>query len=155
LLFNTNLLKECDWDMQEFFRRHEGTTAGFGSEFRPTEQLQRVVGEHPNFKFLERKLEVGFKYFLKQDLEEDERKREYSAQWERGNHQSAQLAEEEVKELLEGDVKHGFALPAASGRSVPTTRGHDVSMSLKADGTRKLKSRFTHDLSFSTTAADA
>jgi hypothetical protein len=106
-------------------------------------------------------LEVGFEYFLKRDLEEDERKKEYSAQWERGNHQSAQSAEEEVKELLEGDVKHGFALPILLAclqlvEGVFLQPGGMVrQMSLKADGTRKLKSRFTHDLSFSITVEDA
>ena len=161
LLANTNLLKDCNWDMCEFFKKHENTTAGRGSEFRPVSQLKPIVGRHKNFGFLQRMLEDGFEYFLTRSLSEDERKAEFEAQWDRGNHQSAVSSEGEVRGLLEGDVTHGFALPIlaaclGSVRGVLLQPGGMVrQMSLKADGTRKLKTRFTHDLSFAITAEDA
>jgi hypothetical protein len=48
---NTEILRKCDWDMETLFELHRGTTIDHGSEFRPIEQLERVVGRHPNFPF--------------------------------------------------------------------------------------------------------
>jgi hypothetical protein len=86
---------------------------------------------------------------------------EVEAQMERGNHKSATKNEEEVQSLLAGDVKHGFVLPIQVGvlKSIKGLHlqpgGMVTQLSLKADGSRKEKNRFTHDLSFSLTTEDA
>ena len=158
---NTRYLESCGWDMVEVFRQHAGTTVDHGSEFRPVDQLSRVVGRHPNFSFLEEMFQVGFDYFLSRDLSEEERVTELDAQLERGNHKSATENEDEINSLLTGDVVHGFVLPFLAG-SIKSLKGVHLQpggmvrqMSLKADGSRKMKNRFTHDLSFSITLDDA
>jgi len=159
---NTMILRKCDWDMETLFELHRGTTIDHGSEFRPIEQLERVVGSHPNFSFLKTILKEGFQYFLSRELSEFERLEEFDAQFERGNHKSASQENEAVAQgLLESDVKHGFALPIQAGKlrlvkGVHLQPGGMVEQfGLNADGSRKRKRRFTHDLSFSITQQDA
>ena len=158
---NTQYLESCGWDMVEVFRQHVGTTVDHGSEFRPVDQLSRLVGRHPNFAFLKEMFQTGFDYFLSRDLSEDERVAELDAQLERGNHKSATENEDEINSLLTGDVVHGFVLPFLAS-SIKSLKGVHLQpggmvrqMSLKADGSRKMKNRFTHDLSFSITSEDA
>jgi hypothetical protein len=158
---NTKLLEECGWDLGEAIRRQKGSTADHGSDFRPLNHLRRVVGGHPNFKFLEEMLQNGFEYNLTRELSECERAAEFEAQFNRGNHKAARENGEAVLALLDGDVRHGFALTICAEKlhllkGVQLQLGGMVNqMSLNADGSRKLKSRFTHNLSFSIPSEDA
>lgn len=68
-----------------------------GSEFRPVDQLSRLVGRHPNFPFLKEMFQSGFDYILTRDLTDDERLAELEAQLERGNHKSTTDNEGEIK----------------------------------------------------------
>ena len=158
---NTGFLAECDWDLEEVFRRHVGTTVYHGSEFRPVEQLCRVVGKHSGFPYLADMLTLGFDYQLERELTEQERTAELRAQLDRGNHKSAMQNLEEVRSLLSGDVRRGFILPIKAD-AIIHVRGLHLQpggmvrqLSLKADGSRQPKSRFTHDLSFAITKKDA
>jgi hypothetical protein len=56
---NTRYLESCGWDMCEVFRQHIGTTVDHGSEFRPIDQLTRLVGRHPNYPFLKDMFNLG------------------------------------------------------------------------------------------------
>jgi hypothetical protein len=158
---NSSYLRDCGWDFEEVFRRNRGTTIDHGSEFRPIAQLEEAIGDHPNFGKLKTMFTYGFEYFLKRELSEEERLSEFAAQLERGNHKSATQNESEVQALLEGDVKHGFVLPVKTDclhlvQGLHLQPGGMVrQLSLKADGSRKEKNRFTHDLSFSITSDDA
>jgi hypothetical protein len=158
---NSLYLQQCGWNFEEVFKRNRGTTIDHGSEFRPIAQLEEVIGGHPNFGDLKAMFTYGFDYFLKRELTEEERLKEFEAQLERGNHKSATQNESEVQALLEGDVKHGFVLPVRVDclhlvQGLHLQPGGMVrQLSLKADGSRKEKNRFTHDLSFSLTSEDA
>jgi hypothetical protein len=68
---------------------------------------------------------------------------------------------DEVRALLSGDVRRGFILPIRADAMV-NVRGLHLQpggmvrqLSLKADGSRQPKSRFTHDLSFAITTEEA
>ena len=158
---NTRFLADCDWDLEEVFRRHAGTTVDHGSEFRPIEQLRCVVGQHPGFPYLKSMLTSGFDYCMRRELTEQERGKELQAQLDRGNHKLALQNLEEVRSLLSGDVRRGFVLPIRAD-AVVRVKGLHLQpggmvrqLSLKADGSRQPKNRFTHDLSFSITVEDA
>lgn len=159
--YNTRFLEDCGWDLEEVFRRHIGTTVDHGSEFRPVDQLKRVLGKHPGFTYLEEMFTSGFDYHLTRELTEQERRKELTAQLERGNHRSAVENLEEIRSLLSGDVRRGFVLPFRAD-ALLNVKGLHLQpggmvrqLSLKADGSRQPKNRFTHDLSFSITAEDA
>ena len=158
---NTKYLEDCGWDFEEVFARHKQTTVDHGSEFRPVEDLRVILGRHPFFESLADMFQRGFEYHLDRELSEEERAAELSAQLVRGNHKSATESEEEVQLLLEGDVRHGFVLPVWDS-ALLRVKGCQLQpggmvrqLSLKADGSRKIKNRFTHDLSFAINSADA
>jgi len=158
LQHNTETLRKCDWNLEAFFELQKDTTIAHGSEFRPIDQLERLVGEHPNFPFLKTMLEQGFQYFVQNELSEEERMEEFDAQFERGNHKSASGENEAIAQsLLENDVKYGFALPIRAEKlrrikGVHLQPGGMVEQfGLSSDGSRKRKRRLTHDLSFALT----
>jgi len=161
LAANTQTLRSCRWSLDELYVKNQGTTMDHGSEFRPLSQLKPIVGDHPMFEYLSKMFSRGFDYDLVRELTEEERLEEFDAQFERGNHQSATQNVEEVKGLLAGDVTRGFIIPilASELRNVIGVHLQPCGMvrqqSLQADGSRQLKGRLTHDLSFTLSAADA
>lgn len=83
------------------------------------------------------------------------------AMLERGNHKSALLDPGKTGAALAKEVSHGFSLPLPASK-VTQIKGAMVQpcglahqMSLQADGSRKKKSRLTHDLSYSLTQPNA
>jgi len=158
---NINYLESCDWDFEKVFADHRGTTVDHGSEFRPIDELRTILGQHPHFATLSKMFTEGFDYHLTRELSEEERVAELSAQLTRGNHRSATDSEREVQLLLEGDVRHGFVFPVWESALLRVKGcmlqpgGMVRQLSLKADGSRKIKNRFTHDLSFSISSEDA
>ena len=158
---NAQVLSKHDYDLAEFLGNHQRTTLGFGSEFRPINQLRLIYARHPHYNFLEKIWTGGMPYMVTEELDEATREAELLAVLERGNHQSALRDPVKTKSALSKEVAHGFALPLPS-EVVPHIKGAMVQpcglahqMSLQADGSRKQKSRLTHDLSYSLTRPNA
>jgi hypothetical protein len=158
---NTELLRGCNLDMNQLLSQSQDTTLGFGSEFRPIEQMEKVLGRHPNFEFFSNVLANGMDYHFKSELTEDERRAELAAIITRGNHQSVQEDSGEVAKLLAKDVLHGFSLPVSPDvvpnivNAMVQPAGVVKQFSLREDGSRTLKRRLTQDLSFPLTSPDA
>jgi hypothetical protein len=158
---NTELLMDCNLDMHQLLSQHQDTTLGFGSEFRPVDQMAKILGQHPNFAFFSEVLVNGMDYRFKEELSEDERKAELDAMILRGNHQSVKEDSAEVAKLLAKDVLHGFSLPISPDvvtgmpKAMVQPAGVVKQFSLQEDGSRILKRRLTQDLSFPLTFRDA
>jgi hypothetical protein len=60
--FNTDLLKDSNLSLQHLLSQHQDTTPGFGSDFRPLDQLEAILGKHPNFGFFAEVLAKGMDY---------------------------------------------------------------------------------------------
>ncbi len=157
LVSNTQLLEHADYDITRLLAQHQHTTLGFGSEFRPIEQLRRVIGNHPHFGELVSILENGMSYRYSHEISEEARKCEVQAMLLRGNHKSAEDESEQAKRLLLKDVHHGFSLPVLPNivSKIPGAMVQPLGLakqySLDAEGTRVPKYRLTQDLSFSLT----
>jgi hypothetical protein len=121
--FNSELLRESDLYLETFLAKHQNTTLNFGSKFRPIADLEKILGNHPNFGFFSEVLERGMDCRFIDYLTEAQRKAEVTAMMERGNHKSVQEDSDAVAKLLEKDVLQGFSLPVspdlASLRSSP------------------------------------
>ena len=158
---NWELLKNFGGDLGKVLASQRGTTAWHGSEFRPVEQLRPIVGKHPSFGSLTQTFAQGMHYHFTRELNEKERIEELEAQLARGNHKSAEEDPEHLAKLLAKDVKHGFAfaLDAPRVREVINAMvqpcGLALQYGMKADGTRYLKKRLTHDLTYSLTREDS
>jgi hypothetical protein len=154
---NGRLLDRFNFDLSELLDHFADTTLGYGSEFRPVDQLEKIFAGHPNFAFFQSILQQGMNYFFHQEITEEQRVAELEANLKRGNHKSATTEPQQTAEALHKDVKFGFALPFPS-KLIRRLKGALVQpcglayqFSLKADGTRERKHRLTHDLSFEAT----
>jgi hypothetical protein len=151
---NSELLEASNLDLDQFLAKHQGTTLNFGSEFRPIDDLEKILGNHPNFGFFSDILANGMDYSFTEELSEDQRKAEVAAMMERGNHQSVQHNSEAVAKLLAKDVLQGFSLPVSPSlvpnlaHAMVQPAGIVKQFSLQEDGSRILKRRLTQDLSF-------
>ena len=85
---NTDLLKGHDLDMENLLSSYQVTTLGFGSEFRPVDQLQTMLGQHPNFDCFSDVISDGMEHHFTENISEDKRTAELEAMIDRGNHQS-------------------------------------------------------------------
>jgi hypothetical protein len=151
---NDHLLKSYSYDLERLFADFQDTTLGYGSEFRPLDQLEKVLGGHPEFEALAGLVRNGMDYRFKTEISESERLRELQGMLERGNHKSTEKESDKATELLAKDVAHGFSIPI-SPETVEKVKGAMVQplgltsqFTLAADGSRKIKNRLTQDLTF-------
>jgi len=154
---NEDLLKRNDYNFQKVMDEMVGTASDYGSEFRKPDVLRPVLGRHPAFDYIEDLFRRGMPYHFSEDLSEKDRQEELRAQLARGNHKSASADPEKVSALLAKDVKHGFSMPVRvealddlKGALVQPC-GLATQFGLTPDGSRKLKKRLTHDLTYSMT----
>jgi hypothetical protein len=157
LQFNSELLRDYDYDFEKFLAEQSGSTLDFGSEFRPLDQLIQVLGTHPNFPELSEIVTTGMPYRYEVELSEEERVTELTAMLERGNHKSAKDEPAEVSKLLLKDVTHGFSMPVLPSiipklmKALVQPFGMAKQTTLTELGERQVKYRLTQDLSFSLT----
>jgi hypothetical protein len=154
-------LEHHAFDLDAFFAANKGTTLDYGSKFRPLDQLEQILGDHPLFPELTKILTEGTDYRYREELTEEERSTEVAQMMERGNHQLAECEPEPVKLLLNKDVTHGFSLPIPP-ETVPLIPGAlvqpfgmAVQWTLDEQGARVLKYRLPQDLSFSMSKENA
>jgi hypothetical protein len=157
---NDELLREYDYDLEKLINAFQETTLGYGSEFRPVEQLKKVLGGHPQYEALAELITKGMDYRFNRELTEEERRKELQGMLQRGNHKSTEAATDTAARLLEKDVTHGFSIPVST-TTVAKIKGAMVQplglasqFTLAEDGSRKIKNRLTQDLSFSLTDLD-
>jgi hypothetical protein len=161
LEFNSRLIESYGNDFEAFLSDQVGTTMSYGAEFRPIDQLKRVLGTHPNFVFFRSILENGMPYHFTRDLSEEERVIELKLQLARGNHKSAKEKWSEASDLLLKDVVHGFSMPVQASKVVDIKGamvepcGITSQFKLQPDGSRKLADRLTQDLSYAMSSDDA
>jgi hypothetical protein len=62
LAHNATLLREFDYDFGKFLAAQSSTSLHFGSEFRPVDQLDQVLSQHPVYPFFRDILSFGMDY---------------------------------------------------------------------------------------------
>lgn len=145
------------FDFEQILPSYQGSTLGFGSEFRPMADLKLLLSQHPHFPFVARILSGGMDYHFREgeELSESERLVELAGQLQRGNHKSVLQDADKVRDLLLKDVKHGFTIPLPLD-CAPQIKGAMIQplgvvkqWSLNERSERVEKFRLTQDLSFS------
>jgi hypothetical protein len=157
---NAALLERFGFDLMELLDHFADTTLGYGSEFRPTEQLDKLFAGHPHYGFFGTVLRDGMDYFFETEISENQRAEELEANLARGNHKSATSRPTVMEAQLHKDVRHGFSLQFPTGLvrklkgALVQPCGLVTQFSLNADGSRVEKERLTHDLSYEITEKD-
>jgi hypothetical protein len=113
LAHNAQQLADAGFDLLQLLYQNRHTTLHFGSEFRPLDQLEDVLGGHPLFAPLRTILTNGMDYRFnsKTELSESDRLLELTQMLERGNHKSSEAEPTIVNPILLKDVTHGFSIP--------------------------------------------
>ena len=152
---NALALKNVGYDLSRLIGDNKGSTLNYGSEFRTVDELEPLLGQHPNFSALAAVLTHGMPYVFTRELDEVTKSEEMRTLVDRGNHKSAQVNPEQVEILLGKDVHHGFVIPVPA-KIIPLIPNAAVQplglvqqWTVKEDGTRAIKYRITQDLSFS------
>ena len=83
---------------------------GYGSEFRPTELIAKIYKNHPCWDRMRNILLHKSDWPLKPIIEE-QRAADVDEALSFGNHKGAQARSNELAELVEKDVRFGYALP--------------------------------------------
>ena len=152
---NNKLLARAGFELGRILDAHQGSTLGYGCEFRPPDQLRPLLGRHRNFRAIEYLLTYGMSYHSKVELTEAERAEELNDMLIRGNHKSVTAESERVSALLAKDVTHGFSicLPTDTIRLILGAAvqplGIVAQVSLDEFGNPKSNHRLTQDLTFS------
>ena len=152
---NAKLLASFNYDLELVIENFTTTTLGYGSEFRPTAQLQPLIGRHPNFNSLANVINNGMDYVFTRELDKTTQRKEMLTILARGNHKSAQELPEQVTKLLNKDVTHGFSipLPVEIVKLIPNAGVQPLGLAsqwtIDEEGERIAKHRLTQDLTFS------
>jgi hypothetical protein len=152
---NAQLLKNHKYSMESLISRNDETTLAYGSEFRPINQLQSILGGHTHFQQLLTILQEGMAFRFSRNLTEAERTTKLHQIVARGNHKSAEDKPDAVAQLLAKNVTHGFSMPIPLHvvKQIPGALAQPLGMAkqitLNNAGQWISEYRLTQDLSFS------
>ena len=152
--YNSNLLAEHGFDYSKLVNSSPDSTISYGSELRPMDQLEPLLGHMPNWDTFKRNATQGIDY-PDNELPEEKRIELLEETIARGNHKSA-LSEEGRPHVTKGmisDVELGYAFPVSIDcvRNMPGAEVYPVGMqnqmTIDKNGDPMPKKRLTHDLS--------
>lgn len=125
----------------------------YGSEFRGVPELETIFGHHPNWERMKRLLLQGSNPIL-DGLDFDSRANDLNEALEYGNHKSASEKVDLLRELVEDDVIHAYALPIPRDKlkmmkgALVAPMGIQRQNTIDEHGKIIQKDRLTHDQSF-------
>ena len=102
-IFNWKLLESTKFDLNPLLNTPSTCVTSFGSEFKPVQELEELLFQHPRWKSLKKTLTEGA-HFPLTDLPEDSRIRDLKLQYIRGNHKSAEKNEEHLSSFFSADL---------------------------------------------------
>ena len=104
---NSEILAKFDYDMTKAIEAQPGSFISYGSEVRPTNQLDTLLHNHPNFPRFKNNMIKGISYPL-EEISEKTRIEMLNKQLKKGNHKSTEEAKENVTKAMKTDVVRGF-----------------------------------------------
>ena len=152
--YNLNLLKLTKFDLESLLNdRQKPSITNYGSEFKPTVNLAKLLQHHPRWKALRQLLDQGSEWTL-ENVDKDMQVEDSIAAALRGNHKSAQKNSKFLVKALSKEIEKGWELllPAEAVAEIPnlvlSPMGVAEHLGVQEDGTFAPKLRVTHDLSF-------
>lgn len=154
VLHNSMILKHNNYNLDKVITNSPNSIISPGSEIRPLNHLELLLGNHPNFPQIKLNLHNGVDYPA-EDLPEDLRISLLNEQLKKGNHKTALTSKAKpiVDKLLHQDVDLGYAIPL-SRECILKLKGAELypmglqhQLTIDDDGNQIPKKRVTHDLS--------
>ena len=108
---NSLILEKHGYDLEKAFAAQQDTIVTYGSEVRPTTQLEPLLHNHPNFERFKSNMTHGISCPLN-DIPEETRIEEMQKTIKHGNHKSALEKEAipHVSKAMQTDVVRGFGI---------------------------------------------
>ena len=150
---NAAVLKLYGFHLGAAIEANSTSPLGYGSEFRPVHVLKPLFECHPNWNRLKSLLTVGSKWPLDK-LDDDMRKSDLTTALTFGNHKGASSQPELLRQLIEKDITHGFALviPLSTVKCIPGALLAPMNImkqnTIDEFGNIIPKDRLTHDQSY-------
>ena len=151
---NSKILAAHNFDLSKTLHNTTmNTHLQYGSKFRPPEDLEQLLQDHPLWLRTKKILEQGSTMPLEAMTPEME-KEDLLLGIERGNHKGATSQRPTLDKLVSKDIEHGFAMPISldtakrikDGRWAPLNIQEQWTIDEK--GGKMMKKRLTHDQSF-------
>ena len=151
---NSSILAQHNFDLVATMDAHaQGTHLQYGSEFRPSIDLEELLQHHPLWMRTQAILDSGSKMPL-QPMDPLLEQEDLLLGLKRGNYKGATLRVPLLIKLVTKDVTHAFALPISTdsaekikdGRWAPLNIASQWTIDAKGD--KIMKDRLTHDQSF-------
>ena len=152
--FNTRLIKYKDFDLEACIKRQGRIILTYGSEFRDTKSLRKLLRYHEDWPEIRGILNEGCDYKLGPDPEEETRLSDLKALLKRRN---CKLAKQDIvvlKKAVPKEVEKGWLLPVTI-ESFTKIKGLSLiplgianQDTIDEHGNQIPKKRATHDVSF-------
>jgi hypothetical protein len=150
---NATLLASYDYDIEAAIAAQSHSPVGYGSEFRQASTLEPLLSRHPLWPQLKDILNHGVEFPL-MPISRMDRQLDLDFHQQRGNHKSAKVHSDIVRDNLTEDVNHGFALPLPM-RCLSEIKdaslaplGMQIQKTIDETGATVPKYRMTHDQTF-------
>ena len=151
---NSKIIAKYDYDMEKVLNATtKNTQLEYGSEFRPSSDLEPILTNHPLWPKTKDILNQGCNVaFSHQDIKIE--KEDLQLGLKRGNHKGAVNQNDDLTTLITKDVTHGYALPLNNATAENIKGGAWAPLNIQEQwtinerGDRIKKKRLTHDQSF-------
>jgi hypothetical protein len=107
---NAEVLKKFNYDLGKLIASMHPSPLSFGSEFKSSIDLDKLLHIHPYWSKVKDILDKGVKFLLL-PISKEEREMDLYFHLNRGNHKSAEKFKEMMGPLVTEDIICGFALP--------------------------------------------
>ena len=152
--YNFNILQENKFNLEKLLNfGNPPSVTSYGSEFKPTSQLEELLKNHHRWPQMKQLLENGSDWDL-EAIPESVREKDATAAIDRGNHKSAKANAKFLEEALSKEIIKGWELilPCEKVSEIPelviSPMGVATHIGVQSDGSFAPKPRVTHDLSF-------
>ena len=107
---NWELLKAHDFDLEKICNNPDKRSiTDFGSEFKNTKELEKLLRNHPRWKKFKSILTKGVNFDL-EDLPEELRQEDLEAVYKRGNHKSAVQKSDFLSAAMKKEISQGWVM---------------------------------------------
>ncbi len=154
-IHNSSIIASHDHDLEQVFAAYPVSILSPGSEFRPIDVLEQLLGTHPNWPRLRETLLHGAVNEVKSSVDDFHRQLENDAIIDYNNHSSTHQRLEAYNKMIGKDAKRGYSFPVTiecakrlrHGRIGPV--GMARHNGINEFGDLIPKDRLTHDQSWS------
>ena len=152
-IHNASILGMHGFDLEKAINSQDNSPISYGSEFRHWTKLEPLLHRHPLWNQMKTILRDGATFPLRK-ISAEERASDKDFMIARGNHKSVGKNLDLVRELINDDVTHGYALPLPIDTALvlPNSSIAPIGVveqeTLNETGERIPKFRMTHDQSF-------